>query len=66
MSLLKDRLHNLIKSQGLKAGYIPVTNLVGENERLDEIERLSLKDKDVSNDRHLNNVTELGCYLTEK
>ena len=66
MSLLKDRLHNLIKSQGLKAGYMPVTNLVGENERLDEIERLSLKDRDVSNDRHLNNVTELGCYLTEK
>ena len=28
-----------------------------------EIKRLKLEDKDVSNDRQLNNVTELACYL---
>ena len=66
MSFLKDRFHNLIAQQGLKAGLQPVTNLAGEVDRLDEIERLDLEDKDVSNDRHLNNVTELACYLTNR
>ena len=66
MSFLKDRFHNLIAQQGLKAGIQPVTNLAGEVDRLDEIKRLDLEDKDVSNDRHLNNVTELACYLTNR
>ena len=66
MSFLKDRFHNLIAQQGLKAGIQPVTNLVGEVDRLDEIRRLDLEDKNVSNDRHLNNVTELACYLTNR
>ncbi len=66
MSFLKDRFHDLIKNQGLKAGYIPVAALAGERNRLDEIKRLELEDKDVSNDRQLNNVTELACYLTER
>ena len=66
MSFLKDRFHNLIAQQGLKAGIQPVTNLAGEVDRLDEIKRLDLEDKNVSNDRHLNNVTELACYLTNR
>ena len=66
MSFLKDQFHDLIKNQGLKAGYMPVADLAGEHNRLDEIKRLELEDKDVSNDRQLNNVTELACYLTER
>ena len=66
MSFLKDQFHDLIKKQGLKAGYKPVANLAGENDRINEIKRLKLEDKDVSNDRQLNNVTELACYLTER
>ena len=66
MSFLKDRFHDLIKKQGLKAGYKPVANLAGENDRINEIKRLKLEDKDVSNDRQLNNVTELACYLTDR
>ncbi|PPR11351.1 MAG: Adenylate cyclase [Alphaproteobacteria bacterium MarineAlpha11_Bin1] len=66
MSFLKDRFHGVIKKQGLKAGLIPVADLNGENDRLNEIKRLDLEEKDLSNDRHLNNVTELACYLTEK
>ncbi len=66
MNFLKDRFHDLIKSQGLKAGYMPVADLAGENGRLDEINRLELEKKDVSNDQHLNNVTELACYLTDR
>ena len=66
MRFVKDRFHGLLKKQGLKAGLMPVTNLEGEDDRLDEIERIGLVDKDVSNDRHLNNVTELACYLTER
>ena len=66
MSFLKDRFHDLIKNQGLKAGFKPVANLAGENDRINEIKRLKLEDKDVSNDRQLNNVTELACYLTER
>lgn len=66
MRFVKDRFHGLLKKQGLKAGLIPVTDLEGEDDRLDEIERIGLEDKDVSNDRHLNNVTELACYLTER
>ena len=66
MGFLKDRFDNLIKHQGLKAGFMPVTDLVGENDRLDEIQRLGLEGKDVSNDRQLNNITELACYLTER
>ena len=45
---------------------MPVADLAGEHNRLDEIKRLELEDKDVSNDRQLNNVTELACYLTER
>ena len=48
MSFLKDRFHNLIAQQGLKAGIQPVTNLAGEVDRLDEIKRLDLEDKDVT------------------
>jgi len=66
MSFLKNKFHTLMKTQGLKAGLHPVKGLEGESERLDEIERLDLIDKNVTNDRHLNNVTELACYLTEK
>ena len=66
MSFLKDRFHNLISKQALKSGLEPVRNIEGETERLNEIGRLDLIDKDVTNDRHLNNVTELACYLTEK
>ena len=40
--------------------------MVAEPERLEEIERLDLIDKDVINDRHLNNITELACYLTNR
>lgn len=66
MSFLKERFHSLMSSQAIKAGLEPVKNLAGESDRLLEINRLDLIDKDVSNDRHLNNVTELACYLTNK
>jgi adenylate cyclase len=66
MRFVKDRFHGLLKKQGLNAGLLPVTDLEGEDDRLDEIKRIGLEDKDVSNDRHLNNVTELACYLTER
>ena len=66
MSFLKDRLHNLIKLQGQKAGYLPVRNLANEDKRIDEIKRLDLENRDVTNDRQLNNITELACYLTER
>ena len=49
MGFLKDRFHDLIKNQGLKAGFKPVANLAGENKRINEIKRLKLEDKDVSN-----------------
>ena len=45
---------------------MPAAALADERNRLDEIKRLELEDKDVSNDRQLNNVTELACYLTER
>ena len=66
MSFLKERFNNFISKQGAKVGFEPVSNLVGEPDRLNEIERLNLIDKDVTNDRHLNNVTELACYLTSR
>ena len=66
MIFLKDRFHEFIKKQGLKAGIRPVSGLVDEDDSIDEIQRLDLEDKDVRNDRHLNNVTELACYLTDR
>ena len=66
MNFLKDSFHEFIKKQGLKAGMMPVSGLVDEDDRIDEIKRLDLEDKDVRNDRHLNNVTELACYLTDR
>ena len=66
MAFLKKRLNKLIAQQGLKAGINPVSGLADESDRLAEISRLELEDKEVSNDRHLNNVTELACYLTER
>ena len=66
MAFLKNRFNKLIAQQALKAGLHPVSDLAGESDRLAEISRLELEDKEVSNDRHLNNVTELACYLTER
>ena len=66
MPFFKNRINKLIEQQGLKAGIKPARNLPGEADRLEEIKRLKLEDKEVSNDRHLNNVTELACYLTDR
>jgi len=35
MAFLKEKFHDFVKNQGLKAGLLPVTNLEGEDDRLD-------------------------------
>ena len=55
MAFLKERFNSFIVNQALKVGVEPVKNLVGEDERLNELNRLDIVDKDVSDDRNLNN-----------
>lgn len=64
MSFLKDQIHGFISKGGLKAGLQPVEGLEKEEERVEELLRLDVIDKDLTNEREFNNVTQLACFLT--
>lgn len=66
MSFLKDSIHGLISRQGEKAGLKPVEDLEEEEERVIELERLNVVDKDLTKQREFNNVTQLACFLTDR
>ena len=44
----RNKLNNIIRNQGLKAGIIPVENPENEDQRLAEVQRLGILDRDLS------------------
>ena len=60
----KDKINNILRAQGLKAGIIPVENPENEDQRLAEVQRLGILDRDLSDERRYNSMTQLASYLT--
>ena len=61
---LKEKFHNILRDQGLKAGVFPVQNLNNEKERVDEVKRLGILDRDLGAERRYNTLTQVASYLT--
>ena len=60
----RNKLNNILRIKGEKAGIIPVTDLEHEDKRLDEVNRLGIIDRDLSDERKYNSFTQLATYLT--
>ena len=56
--------HELLKQAGKEAGIEPVQELANENERMSEVHRLGLLDKDMTQDKRFNSITQVATYLT--
>ena len=61
---LKEKLHDILRKQGIKAGIIPVQNLKNENQRIAEVKRLGILDRDLGKERKYNTLTQVASYLT--
>ena len=60
----KDKINNILRDQGLKAGIVPVENPENEDHRLAEVQRLGVLDRDLSGERRYNSMIQLASYLT--
>ena len=63
-SFFRNQLNNILRKKGEKVGIIPVANLDNEDQRLAEVSRLGIIDKDLSQERKYNSITQLATYLT--
>jgi len=45
---IRNQLNSILRSQGKKAGIIPVENPDNEKQRLAEVDRLGIMNKDIS------------------
>ena len=63
-SFFRNQLNNILRKKGEKAGIVPVANLKNENQRLAELNRLGIIEKDLSEERKYNSITQLATYLT--
>ena len=53
-----------MSKHGIKAGIIPVQNLKNENQRIAEVKRLGILDRDLGKERKYNTLTQVASYLT--
>ena len=61
---IREKFNSILRSEGQKAGVIPVQSPDDENQRLAEIERLAIMDRDISGERKYNTMTQGASYLT--
>ena len=61
---IREKFNSILRSEGQKAGVIPVQSPDDENQRLAEIERLGIMDRDISGERKYNSMTEVASYVT--
>ena len=61
---IREKFNSILRSEGQKAGVIPVQSPDDENQRLAEIERLGIMDRDISGERKYNSMTQVASYLT--
>ena len=64
MSFIKNQIFKFAKSQGIKAGIVPVKTPDNEISRVEEVRRLGILNKDLKRDRRFNNITQIAAYLT--
>ena len=65
MSFIKNQIFKFAKSQGVKAGIVPVKTPENEKSRVEEVNRLGILNKDLERDRRFNNITQIAAYLTD-
>ncbi len=65
MSFIKNQIFKFAKSQGVKAGIVPVKTPENEMSRVEEVKRLGILNKDLSRDKRFNNITQVAAYLTD-
>ena len=56
--------HEMLRQVAKEAGLEPVKNLTKEKERMSEVHRLGLLEKDITEDRRFNSLTQVATYLT--
>ena len=54
---IRNQLNSILRSQGKKAGIIPVENPNNEKQCLAEVDRLGIMNKDISAERKYNSMT---------
>ncbi len=64
MSFIKNQIFKFAKSQGVKAGIVPVKTPENEEQRVKEVERLGILNKDLKSDKKYNSITQIAAYLT--
>ena len=62
--IIREKFNSILRSEGHKAGVIPVQWPDDENQRLAEIERLGILERDLSGERKYNTMTQVASYLT--
>ena len=61
---IREKFNSILRSEAQKAGVIPVQSPDDENQRLAEIGRLEIMDRDLSGERKYNTMTQVASYLT--
>ena len=61
---IRNQFNNLLRSQARKAGNVPVENPVNEEDRLAEVKRLGVLDRDLSSENRYSAMTQVASYLT--
>ena len=56
MSFIKNQIFKFAKSQGIKAGIVPVKTPENEISRVEEVKRLGILNKDLKRDRRFNST----------
>ena len=61
----RDQFNNLLRSEGLNAGIIPVSNIPNEESRLNEVNRLGILNRDLDQEAQYNALTQLAAIITK-
>jgi hypothetical protein len=61
---IREKFNSIIRSEAQKAGVIPGQSPEEENQRLAEIERWGILERDLRGERKYNSRTQVAPYLT--
>ena len=61
----RDQFNDLLRSEGINAGIIPVNNIPNEESRLNEVNRLGILNRDLDQEAQYNALTQLAAIITK-
>ena len=61
----RDQFNDLLRSEGLNAGILPVSNIPNEESRLNEVNRLGILNRDLDQEAQYNALTQLAAIITK-